>query len=421
MAGTDRRHSIKVDENTCIGCVACMKACPVKAVRVRNRKAKIDYERCIDCGECLRVCAYNAVIPITTLPSDLKRFKYRVAIPSPVLYSQFGQQVLPNEILAALKDVGFDHVHDEALVCEMTTLAIEEYLNENKSLRPVISSTCPVVVRLIQRLFPALCQLIVPIEPPRETAAKKLRKEISAEFEIPPGDIGIFNVTSCSAKMVSISSPETRAQSSLDGAISIHEIYNAIMTRLKKTQAPSMLRTQGDMSGIGLGWAVSGGEIEGLQNLYKVAVSGVSDTIRILEDVESGKLKNIDYLECLICPGGCVGGPLAVENRFIAASNIVRSIRLFGNNRRVDAAFVRRLYDEQLFSFEWAVKPRPFPALAKEKRESVRRLKIKERMIKRLPGIDCGLCGAPDCKTLAEDIARGQARLKDCVILLNRL
>ncbi len=399
-----------------------MKACPTRAIRIRKRKARIDYTRCIDCGECLRICGHHGVVPLTSMPSDLKKFKFKVAIPSPVLYSQFGRYASPIEVLTALRDTGFDYVHDEATVCEMTSLAIEEYLKEHATPRPFISSACPVVIRLVQQLFPALCQQVVPIEPPRETAAKKLRKEISAEFKIAPGDIGIFNITSCSAKMVSILRPETMARSSVDGAISIHEIYNEVMMRLKKKARETMMRhAKSDTSGIGIGWAISGGETRSLKNMVTIAVSGVRDTIKILEDVESGKLKDIDYLECLICPSGCVGGPLAVENRFVAKSIIQRLTRAFGDCYRVDGAFVRRLYDERLFSFDWALRPKPLPALARDKAESVKRLKIKERMIKRLPGIDCGLCGAPDCKTLAGDIACDQAAVKDCVVLLNQL
>jgi len=417
MADVIPPHSIKIDENNCIGCVRCMKACPTKAIRVRNKKARLINERCIDCGECLRVCPYNAVIPLTTSPSDLNSFKYRIAIPSPVLYSQLGQHIMPSEILSTLKEIGFDYVYDEALVCEMTGIVIEEYLDENKSPRPIISSTCPVVVRLIQRLFPDLCQLIIPIEPPRETAAKNLRKEISKEFKISEEDIGIIHITPCPAKIVSINRPETLNKSFLDGAISIHEIYNSIMINLKKLERPTMLKSQGEISGIGISWAMAGGEIRGLKYYHSVSVSGVYDTIKILEDVEAGRLKDIEYLECLICPDGCIGGPLTVENRFIAKSNILRLIRIFGDKRRVDTHFVKQLYKEKLFSFERGIAPKPFPPLAKDKGEAIKRLKLKEKIIKKLPRTDCGVCGAPDCETFAEDIACGETALKDCVFL----
>lgn len=408
-------HSIRIDKKKCIGCVRCMKSCPTTAIRVRHNKAKINYDRCIDCGECLRVCPYDAVIPITTSTADINKFTYRVALPSPVLYSQFGQYIMPNEILTVLRETGFDYVYDEAVMCEMTSMAIEEYLEEHKSPRPMISSTCPVVVRLIQRLFPSLCELIIPIEPPREVAAKNLRIEISEKHKIPKDSIGIIHITPCAAKMVSINRPETMQKSHLDGALSIHDIYNEVMMKLKKLKRPSMLEKHHPISSIGIGWTIAGGEIRGLKYLYSVSVSGVYDTIKILEDVESGKLKNIEYLECFICPDGCVGGPLTVENRFVARSNVLRLIRTYGDKETVSSHAVQKLYREKFFSFEAAVKPKPFLPLDKDRKRAIKKIEFIEEILAKLPGTDCGVCGAPYCRTFAEDVARGEAELKDCL------
>ncbi|MEO0226043.1 MAG: [Fe-Fe] hydrogenase large subunit C-terminal domain-containing protein [candidate division WOR-3 bacterium] len=410
-------HSVQIDDKKCIGCVVCMKACPTKAIRVRDRKAKIDDLRCIDCGECYRVCPYNAINPLTTKTSDIGRFKIKVALPSPVLYSQFGPDIMPDEVLSTLTDIGFDYVYDEATACEMTSIAIDEYLKDNKAPRPIISSTCPVVVRLIQRLFPSLVSLIIRMEPPREIAAKNLRKELSQEHKISEQDIGIFHITSCPAKMVSINRPETMEKSYLDGAISIKEIYNQIMTRLKRKERRFILQTQSQASGIGIGWAISGGEIRGIKQDASVAVSGVYDTIKILNDIESGKIKNIEYLECLICPDGCIGGPLTAENRFLAKSHILKLIRKFGGKNRIDTNYVKKLYEKKFFSFERDIKPKPFPPIDPDKDAAIRKIKEKEKILKKLPGINCGVCGAPDCETFAEDVVRYGLGLKNCLFL----
>jgi len=299
----------------------------------------------------------------------------------------------------------------------MISMAIEEYLDESESPRPIISSTCPVVVRLIQRLFPSLCNLVIPIEPPREAAAKNLRQEIAQKHHISEDDIGIFHITPCAAKMISINYPESMKRSHLNGAISIHEIYNKVMFKLKKERRHSWLHKHHPVSGIGVAWTVSGGEIRALKDFQSVSVSGVNDTIRILEDVESGKLKDIEYLECLICPDGCIGGPLTVENRFVAMSNVNRLLRIYGDKRMVDMRRVQKMYRQKFFSFESSLKPKPFPGLAADRTKAIELLKIKEAMLKKLPAKDCGACGAPDCAALATDIARGEADLTDCVFL----
>lgn len=394
-----------------------MKTCPTKAIRVRNKKAHINIGLCIDCGECLRACQYNAVVPITSSVADFKKFKYKIAVPSPVILTQFGQNIMPDQILSALRAIGFDYVYDEAWMCEMSGMAIEKYLNEKPRQIPIISSTCPVVVRLIQREFPSLCKLIIPIEPPREIAAKSLREQLSKKHNLKKKDIGIFHITPCSAKLVSINHPETMKYSHLDGAMSIEDIYNQTMMILKKSTGPHLMDIQNRISGIGIGWAISGGEIRGLKSSLSVSVSGVYDTINILEDVEAGKLKNIQYLECLICPDGCIGGPLTVENRFLAKSNALKLIRTFGGKKKIDENLFMELYNKGFFSFEEDVRPKPFPALDKNRGRAIKKVQQISQILQKLPGIDCGVCGSPDCRTFAEDVIRNEVKLDKCIFL----
>ncbi|MCK7481495.1 MAG: 4Fe-4S binding protein [Candidatus Moduliflexus flocculans] len=235
-------HSIHITKDKCIGCVHCMSACPTRAIRVENGKARIIDQLCIDCAECLRVCPHDAVHSHTTSFASLEAFDYKVAIPSTVLYGQFGPTVLPNEILSALRRVGFDEVYDLSSICELNCAATEEYLNDHPRPRPYITATCPVVVRIIQRRYPSLCGQILPIEPPREIAAKILRTILPKSLGIPAEKIGIIHITPCPAKMVSINSPATLAKSYLDGAISIRDIFPQILKALRKSDEDSLMR-----------------------------------------------------------------------------------------------------------------------------------------------------------------------------------
>ena len=40
-----------------------------------------------------------------------------------------------------------------------------------------------------------------------------------------------------------------------------------------------------------------------------------------------------------------------------------------------------------------------------------------EEIAQKLPGIDCGACGAPTCRALAEDIVMNRAKYSDCLLL----
>ena len=410
-------HPLHINPKKCVGCVHCLAPCPTKAIRVKNGKAYVISELCIDCGECIRFCPQDAIESHTTSFSDLNAFKYKVAIPATVLYGQFDNATLPSEILFALRRVGFDSVYEISTICELNTAAIETFLNNHPKPRPYIASTCPVVVRLIQRRFPTLCNLIVPFEPPREIAAKILRANLPRILKVAPSDIGIIHITPCPAKMVSINFPVSMEKSYLDGAISIRDIYKPIIQTLQQSKDDALmchLFPETIISGIGLGTALSGGEIKGLKHHRTVAVSGIQDTIRVLNQVELGLLKDVDLLECLVCPDGCVGGPLAVENRFLAKSRILRLASQLGDRSVVDRADINQLYNKDFLSFHHPVKPIRATPLDANPVRAIQKAKKRSSLVKRLPGKDCGACGAPDCRTLADDIVRGLAILGDC-------
>ncbi len=410
-------HAIHITQDKCIGCVHCMSACPTKAIRVKDGKAKIIDASCIDCGECLRVCPHDAIHTHTTSFAALDVFEYKVAIPSTVIYGQFGTTALPNEILSALRTVGFDEVYDPSAICELNTAAIEEYLTEHPRPRPYITSTCPVVVRLIQRRYPALLGQILPIEPPREIAAKILRTILPRALNLPAEKIGIIHLTPCPAKMVSINYPATLKRSYLDGAISIRDIYPQVLNALRKSPDDALMRhlfPETLFSGIGMGWSLSGGETRGLKNHRAVAVSGVRDTMRVLDQVEAGLLQDVDLLECTVCPDGCVGGPLQIEDRFLAKSRILELVGAAGDRAVVDHKDVSRLYHKNFLSFDHPVTPSEAAPLDPDPARAILKAQRRERLFQKLPRKDCGICGAPDCWTLADDIVRGAARLGDC-------
>lgn len=413
----EQLHSVQIDREKCVGCVTCMKACPTKAIRIRDRKAVIIDEKCIDCGECFRVCPHRAVTSLTTSSADLERFEMTIALPSPVLYGQFGHNAMPNEILLALKMIGFSYVFDEAWLCEMVTTAIDEFLETYTGPRPLISSTCPAVVRLIAMRYPNLLPLIIPIDAPREVAAKRYRRIKSEKHDFPPEQIGVIHITPCPAKMISINRPLGTDKSHLDGAISIRDIYGQVLSTLKDLDEDMIIQQS---SGVGIGWAMSGGETSGLTKDNCLAVSGVQDVITILNDVEAGKLKGIEYLECLICPDGCIGGPLTVENRHLSKNKIQALVKMFGEKTRVSRELVKRQYKDGFFTLAKEVTASPMPPLDPSPAKAIEKVRERETIIQKLSGRDCGACGSPDCRTLAEDVVLGRASLSDCVFLTSQ-
>ena len=183
-------HSIRIDTEKCDGRMKCLRVCPTQAIRIRNRKAVIIEEKCIDCGECITVCPHNAIVPLTDPIGELSKFRHTVAMPSPALYAQFGREILPEKILSGIKKLGFDDAFDLAITCGEVSFAIQEYLREYKGPKPLISNVCPTVVRLIQVKYPELTNQIIPIEPPRELAAREIKKKKSKQLKLKEKEIG---------------------------------------------------------------------------------------------------------------------------------------------------------------------------------------------------------------------------------------
>jgi len=406
-------HSVTLDEEKCKGCTNCIKRCPTEAIRVRRGKARIINERCIDCGECIRICPYHAKKAITDDLSIINNYKYRIAIPAPSIYGQFKPVYGRNRILNAFCRIGFDDVYEVAMAAEYVSDATRKLLSEEGIRKPLISSACPAVVRLIQVRFPNLIDNLVKLESPMEVAAKMVKKKTAEKKGIDPSDIGVFFITPCAAKATSVKAPYENKKSSVDGAISIKSIYLKLLANLEKADDTVQLAKAGFE---GIRWANSGGEGLAVDTDNFLAVDGIHNVISILEAVENDKIEGIDFIEALACTGGCLGGPLTVENVYVAKTRLKKHIE---DAREAQKGIRQPLepYDESIvWTGEIAYKP--VLKLDTDIDKAIKKLEALEKIYDGLPGLDCGACGAPSCRALAEDIVRGIAYETDCIFKL---
>lgn len=414
-------HSIRIEPEKCNGRMKCMRVCPTEAIRIRNGTAMIIEDKCIDCGECITVCPNNAIVPLTDPFGELTRFRHTVAFPSPALYAQFGREILPEKILAGLKKLGFDDAFDLAITCGEVSFAIQEYLREYKGPKPLISNACPTIVRLVQVKYPALIDQIIPIDTPREIASREIKKKKSRQFGLKEKEIGTFYLTPCPVKMISIKQPAEKGQSHLDGAISISDIYGPLLSAMEGTDRGSFRKALESICILGIGWAMVGGICRTLRLRNSLAVSGLSEIIKVFNDIERGKLRNIDFIEAYSCYQGCVGGSLTVENLYISYNKILKLIETLEYEKIKacpDIREVRKLYNQKYFFIKGKLEPRPLKPLDKDLGEAIKKRKEKEAIFEDLPKIDCGACGSPNCLAFAEDVVRGEAELSYCIFNL---
>ncbi len=411
-------HSVSLDIAKCKGCTNCLKHCPTEAIRIRNGHAVINSTHCIDCGECIRKCPYKAKKAIYDKITEIEGYKWKIALPAPALYGQFDNIDDIDYILTAILDCGFDDVYEVARGAELVSAYTRFFLNCKEAKKPLISSACPVVARLISVRFPYLCDNLVPMLPPIEIAAQMARKEaLKAHPELTSDDIGVFFISPCPAKVSYVKNPIGIEKSAVTAVLSISEIYFNLLSKLGKVKNPLPLSKVGV---IGVSWAGSGGEASSLFNDRYLAADGIDNVINVLDQLENDNLSGVEFIELNACSGGCVGGTLTVENPFIAKARLhnLRRYLPVAQNKPEETADSEAPNGGVPDRFMWSdsVSYRPIAQLDADRGEALRMMNDIEELYKRLPHLDCGSCGAPTCRALAEDAIRGQAFESDCII-----
>ncbi|MBZ5495065.1 MAG: 4Fe-4S binding protein [Acidobacteriia bacterium] len=410
-------HAHKIDLTKCRGRSKCMRRCPTQAIRIRGGKAIRSEDLCVDCGDCMAVCPSDAIVPISDPIGGIPGRKYKVVVPTSVLYSQFEPSIHPYIVHLAFKELGFDEVVDVSLSCSTVARAYLKYMKTHPKLLPLIASDCPTTIRLIQVKYPELVEHISPLDVPRELTAKEIKTKWPAKLGLKPEEISVVYVTPCPAKIVSIKQPAEKAISWFDGAIRVNDAYSlllphvlAIKSRFEKRQVPE------DFC-FSIGWATLGGMTHAVNMENWLAVSGLDHVMKILDDIENSRLRNVDFVEAFACMLGCIGGPFNIENPYVARMNSIKQKEKYENPIEINDDEIARKLDQGYYFLENPVMPRPTKYFDTDLETSIKRMKESERVFQKLPQTDCGCCGAPTCMAFAEDLVRGEAKLENCIFL----
>ncbi|MCP5107152.1 MAG: ferredoxin, partial [bacterium] len=297
-------HSFEIKDERCDGRLGCVRTCPTMALRVRDKKVTFLGDLCIDCGKCIEICEQKVFVPINDTMEDFKSFKYHVALPSNVLYIQFGPDVPPGIVNMALKKIGFDAIADVSGLCDEVGFALYHHLQTHPDVRPLISSFCPSVVRLIQVNYPNLVKHVEPLDVPREITARQAKRHYAKKLGFKEEEIGVIYITPCPAKIVSINQPAEKGKSWIDGAIPIKDIYNLVLPEIIKMQQEGVVPGKGDLR-YGKAWGVLGHYSQVVGAERALSVAGIDHVKVILDDIEGSKLQDIDFIEALACIQGC--------------------------------------------------------------------------------------------------------------------
>ncbi len=372
------RHSLAVIAGRCHECMRCLAVCPTGAIRVfRGRPQILDY-LCIDCTACIDACPTGA-LAIDGADAGLPEPAGRRLVLPPACLVQTGSRASPRRVLAELAALGWGDVCVTAAWEDALRTAVMEYSRTEARALPVISPACPAVVNLIATRFPSLLPQVAPFV----SALEAVQADAAAAN-------GAF-VVLCPCQrtaMLSAGGVGTPGAAIVLPAALRAALMPRLATRDAASGATPMPVNQADAG------APAGAVLR---------VTAMRHVLAVLEEIENGLMGEVRVVELWACDEGCFGSPLLAVDPFIARHRweTARATMPAAGGRAV-----RRT---------GPLAPRPGLRLDQDMTKAIAKLGRIDKLRRGLPGRDCGLCGAPTCAALAEDIVLGRATPEACV------
>jgi iron-only hydrogenase group A len=366
-------NAVEIDGTQCIDCRNCLDACnKMQKINYLELKGKgIDQEivpvkdkniDCIYCGQCAVHCPIGSAQEQSEWEIVEKALKDKnkilIAQPAPSIRVTIGEefdvygQDLTGEVVAGLKQIGFNYVFDVNFGADMTTMVEAEELLErvkNKSVMPMITSCCPAWVKYAEFYHPELIPNITTSRSPHIHNGGLIKTYWADLTKTNPKNIMVVSIMPCTAKKFEASRNELKISglSPVDAVLTTRElawIFKKNNINIKKIKPQLADNPLGEYSGAAAIYGASGGVMEsalrtaqflacgknntclararlefkdvrgltgikeanvevGGKNLRVAVVNGIGNIGPVIKN-----LNNYDYIEVMACPGGCIGG-----------------------------------------------------------------------------------------------------------------
>ncbi len=185
---------VHVTEDKCIGCNACIRACPIPNANTYNGKiVMINNSECIQCGECIKSCPHGARYYDDDLNAvmELIRSGRKVSfVVAPAIKTSMDGTW--RHVLQWFKDQGVHEIYDGAFGADICTYMHVEYLKKNPGAK-IISQPCAAIVNYAEKHKPELLPHLSPIHSPLLCAGVYAKKYLNNN------DI-LVGITPCIAK-----------------------------------------------------------------------------------------------------------------------------------------------------------------------------------------------------------------------------
>ncbi|ABA89551.1 iron-sulfur cluster-binding sigma-54-dependent transcriptional regulator, FehydlgC and FeS domain-containing [Syntrophotalea carbinolica DSM 2380] len=400
---------IQTDTQRCRRCYACVRHCPVKAIRVTRQGTDLSPGRCIGCGRCLQICtqqARHAVKDLERCRRLLKRREPMAALLAPSFPAYLGD-MRPGQMIAGLRQLGFGMVIEGAWGVELLAgrLKIEP---STRPQTPTILSHCPAVIALVERHFPQLLRNMAPQVSPLPAAARALRAAHA-------GPLRVVTISSCfAAKLEAV---DDQFQDTVDAALTFSELSELF----EESGITPTLLSDAPFDGTGAAdkrlFPVTGGALATLLPDFSgdtgvvLSAEGPHNALDILRDLAAGRIRP-SVVDLRLCRGGCTG-PCDSASRLspFARSNLVQEFARQPQKHLSDGAYLGTasgLSLERTFSNRQPLQEHPSG-------ENIRRVLHSTDKFAQRDELNCGACGYDTCREHATAVCRNLALEDMCL------
>ncbi len=397
---------LKINNDICIACYACVRACPVKAIRVTAEKVKPEIipERCIGCGSCAAACGPGAV-EIRDSKEELHKLldegEKVVALVDPSIAGEFPDISDYRKFIQMLRQLGFSRVHEVAFGVDLVARAYKELFRKSRG-KYYIMSNDPVTVSFIEKYKSALVPNLAPILPPVAATAmviRQIEKELTHLVYITPliaSKDEILNFKGESRVEHAITFVELRE---MFVEADIHE------TDLEYSDFDAPLGYKGSFFPVVNGIIQAAGIDEELHKTPVVSIEGES-ILKAIEEFEEdiGSIKshfNLFYKEFLMGRGTSMGG-----KQILRRSQLIKYV-----NRRLKTLNLEE-WEKDMVRFGDLDISRKFRANSQQlpfPDETLVKTILDEIDQEGTLDVGCGACGYANCTDFAIAIAQGLA------------
>lgn len=377
--------------DSCAHCLKCIRACPTEAICRNGQELNIDLNKCIYCGKCIEVCEKNGLkVDNSHISTTLSDFDYTVALVPGSFFAEFTSEKEAGKMMKAIQNLGFDEVVDYSDVEGAIYLETISQVENEENLR--IASFCPCINELIQKHFPMLVDHLICLDYPVEVAAKMVRERLKNKYQ----KVGIYSLCDCVAKKKLAKHPFGNMNSNIDHAMSLSHIF----PKANRAKDDESLDVHLCKEGISSVVADFYHYYQGLRPI--MSVSGIESCMKALELAEFGHLDEIGLLGLFACQGGCIGGRYLWSNPLCGRIHMDK-LSVYANREiaKIDHSLAYR---------QFTIKEMQ----AGDFKKKMQRFKRINQILESLPQFDCGACGYPNCRALAEAIDNGVATDKTC-------